>query len=249
MEKLKLGFKRAVGRNNGLISSYHREKGKKKNYSIIDFYRNLVDIKGKIKFIKKDLFRTGFIAGVSYTNGYFSYILATHNMKVGDYIINKSNNFLKTGEIQLGVTCPLSDVKVGEKIHNIEYFPGTGGKISRSAGTFAKIIKKYNKNILIKLSSGEFRLFYKNCICTIGRVSNIRHNEIIIGKAGMNRLLGWRPVVRGRAMNPIDHPHGGRTNGGIAPRTPWGFLTRGVKTVKNKKSYIIKKKRNGVNKK
>mgnify|MGYP001362458421 CR=1 FL=1 len=107
----------------------------------------------------------------------------------------------------------------------------------------AKIIKKYDKNVLIKLSSGEYRLFYKNCICTIGRVSNVQHNEFIIKKAGINRLLGCRPIVRGRAMNPVDHPHGGRTNGGISPRTPWGFLTRGIKTVKNIKSIIVKRRK------
>ena len=243
MEKLVLGFNRALGRNRGLISSYHRERGKKNNYKIIDFNRNLLDIKGKIKFIIKDRYRSSYLAGVSYTNGYFSYILLVHGMKIGDYIINKSNINLKNDETQLGISCQLKYVKIGYKIHNLEYFPGSGGKVSRSAGTFSKIIKKYDTNALIKLSSGEYRLFYKNCICTIGRVSNISHNEEIIKKAGINRLLGWRPIVRGRAMNPVDHPHGGRTNGGISPRTPWGLLTRGIKTVKIIKSNIIKKRK------
>ena len=243
MEKLIFGINRALGRNRGLISSYHRERGKKKNYKIIDFNRNLLDIKGKIKFIIKDNYRSSYVAGVVYTNGYFSYILAAHGMNVVDYIINKSNINVKNDEIQTGIACQLNYVKIGYKIYNLEYFPGSGGKISRSAGTFSKIIKKYNNNILIKLSSGEYRLFYKNCVCTLGRVSNIEHNEFIIKKAGINRLLGWRPVVRGRAMNPVDHPHGGRTNGGISPRTPWGFLTRGVKTVKIIKSNIIKKRK------
>lgn len=243
MEKLIFGINRALGRNRGLISSYHRERGKKKNYKIIDFNRNLLNIKGKIKFIIKDNYRSSYIAGVAYTNGYFSYILAVHDMSVGDYIINKNNINIKNDETQTGVACQLNFVKIGYKIHNLEYFPGNGGKISRSAGSFSKIIKKYNDNILIKLSSGEYRLFYKNCICTLGRVSNIKHNELILKKAGINRLLGWRPVVRGRAMNPVDHPHGGRTNGGISPRTPWGAITRGVKTVKNINSNIIKKRK------
>lgn len=243
MEKLTIGINRALGRNRGLISSFHRQRGKKKNYKIIDFNHNLLDIKGKIKFILKDNYRSSYIGGIFYTNGYFSYVLLPHNMNLGDYILNKSNKNLNNDNIQLGLTCQLNYVKVGAKIHNLEYFPGNGSKISRSAGTFSKIIKKYNNNILIKLTSGEYRLFYKNCICTIGRVSNINHNENNIKKAGINRLLGWRPVVRGRAMNPVDHPHGGRTNGGIAPRTPWGLLTRGVKTVKIIKANIIKKRK------
>lgn len=243
MEKLIVGINRSLGRNRGLISSYHRQRGKKKNYKIIDFNRNLLDIKGKIKIILKDNYRSSYIAGILYTNGYFSYVLLTHGMKIGDYIINKSNINLNIDQTQLGLSCQLNYVKVGYKLNNIEYFPGEGGKISRSAGTFSKIIKKYNNNVLIKLSSGEYRLFYKNCVCTIGRVSNIIHNEIIIKKAGLNRLLGWRPIVRGRAMNPVDHPHGGRTNGGISPRTPWGLLTRGIKTVKNINSNIVKRRK------
>jgi len=168
----------------------------------------------------------------------FGYMLAISGMQVGDFIINCAST--QTNDV--GISCPLKYIKVGEKLHNLEYFPGTGGKISRSAGTFAKIIKKYKTNALIKLASGEYRLFYLNCMATIGRVSNLAHNEISIGKAGNQRLLGWRPVVRGRAMNPVDHPHGGRTNGGIVPRTPWGAITRGVKTVMQIKSQIIKKR-------
>jgi large subunit ribosomal protein L2 len=241
MKKLKIGFKSAYGRNRGLISSYHRQKGSKKLYKIIDFGRNLLNVKGKVKFIEKDSYRTGFVAGICYTNGYFSYMLAVDGLKVGDFIVNSlaSNTTFST----VGVSCLLANVRVGEKISNIEWFPGMGGRVTRSAGTFSKIIKKYADRVLIKLNSGEFRLFFNNCMCTIGRVSNIKHNELNIKNAGFNRLLGWRPVVRGRAMNPVDHPHGGRTNGGITPRTPWGALTRGVKTVKNFKACIIKKKK------
>jgi len=239
MNKLKIGFKSAVGRNRGRISSFHRERGLKKIYNIIDFGRGLCDIRGKIKIIFKSLNRTSNIAGIAFTNGIFTYMLAVEGMKVGDYIYNTNKEILNN---ENGISCPIQYIKLGQKFHNLEYYPGSGGKISRSAGTFSKIIKKYEKNILIKLKSGEFRLFFYNSMCTIGRVSNIKHNQIIIKKAGINRLLGWRPVVRGRAMNPVDHPHGGRTNGGIIPRTPWGFLTRGVKTVKNFKSQIIKKR-------
>lgn len=243
MDKLKLGFKSAYGRSRGRISSYHREKGHKKGYRIINFTKALINVQGKILFIKQDGYRSSFIAGVYYTNGYFVYMLAIHNMKVGDYITTKINNFENENQIKLGLSCPLKFVKVGEKIHNLEYFPGTLGKVARSAGSFVKIIKKYEETALIKLLSGEFRLFFLNCLCTIGRVSNIKHNELHIGNAGKNRILGKRPVVRGRAMNPIDHPHGGRTNGGITPRTPWGALTRGVKTVSIKKAVIIKKRK------
>jgi len=240
MDRLKIGFKSAFGRNRGRISSYHRQRGKKKTYSIIDFGRSLCDIKGKIKLIKSDLYRTSKIACVAFTNGTFSYMLAIEGMKVGDFVINTRKNLVIN---TLGVSCPIQYVKVGEKISNLEFFPGTGGKISRSAGTFSKIIKKYITTVLVKLQSGEFRLFFYNSICTIGRISNSNHNQNIIGKAGINRLLGWRPVVRGRAMNPVDHPHGGRTNGGIAPRTPWGQLTRGVRTVKNKNVQVVLKRK------
>lgn len=239
INKLKIGFKSAYGRNRGRISSYHRERGLKRLYTIIDFGRNLYNIKGKIKFIQFDNYRSSKIAGIAFTNGIFTYMLAVDGMKVGDFIVNTISN-LKNDVI--GLSCPLKFVKVGDKINNIEYYPGSGGKIARSAGTFCKIIKKYNKTALLKLQSGEFRLFFLECMCTLGRISNINHNQVILKKAGVNRLLGWRPVVRGRAMNPVDHPHGGRTNGGIFPRTPWGKLTRGVKTVKSKKLVIIKKK-------
>jgi len=239
MNKLKIGFKRAVGRNRGRISSYHRQRGLKRNYNIIDFGRSLCEIKGKIKFIFTSLNRTSKIAGVTFTNGIFTYMLAVDGMKLGDYIYN---TYTKLNNNNIGISCFIQYVNLGEKFHNLEYYPGSGGKISRSAGTFCKFIKKYEKNILIKLKSGEFRLFFYNSMCTIGRVSNIQHNQLKINKAGNNRLLGWRPIVRGRAMNPVDHPHGGRTNGGIIPRTPWGALTRGVKTVKILKSQIIKKR-------
>jgi large subunit ribosomal protein L2 len=239
MNKLKIGFKSAYGRNRGRISSYHRQRGNKKVYKIIDFSRTLFDIQGKVKMIQYDAYRNSKIAGIAYTNGLFSYMLAVEGLKVGDWILNTQNNLFKA---TLGSSCQIKDVKSSQKISNLEYYPGSGGKISRSAGTFSKIINRYNNNALIKLKSGEFRLFFLNCICTLGRVDNLKYNQIIIGKAGTNRLLGWRPIVRGRAMNPVDHPHGGRTNGGITPRTPWGQLTRGVKTVKKLKPQIIKKR-------
>lgn len=243
MEKLKLGFKSAYGRNHGRISSYHRERGLKKVYTVIDFGRNLLNVKGKVKIIQKDRYRTSNLIGVCYTNGYFSYMLAVQGLRVGDYIINKVDNFSHDNQVQLGLSCPVSKVKVGEKICNIEWFPGLGGRVTRSAGTFSKIIKKYATNVLIKLNSGEFRLFRSDCFCTIGRVSNVIHHEENVLRAGVNRNLGWRPTVRGRAMNPVDHPHGGRTNGGISPRTPWGALTRGVKTVHNRNALIVKKRK------
>ena len=243
MEKLKIGFKGAYGRNHGRISSYHRERGSKKVYKIVDFHRNLVDVRGKIKFIQKDRYRSSPVAGVYYSNKYFSYMLAIDKLKIGNFIMNTyGNEKLESNQKQLGLSCPLRYVKVGEKLHNIELLPGKGGKIIRSAGTFSKIIKKYEYNALMKLSSGEFRLFLLDCMCTIGRVANIHHHEENLLKAGKVRWLGKRPIVRGRAMNPVDHPHGGRTNGGISPRTPWGALTRGIKTVKKKKICIIKKR-------
>ena len=203
----------------------------------------MVNIKGKVLSIEKEPYRTGYILSVLYSNGYFSYMLAVEGLKIGDYIINKRSDFTNYNQSALGLSCPLKYVRVGEKISNIEWYPGIGGRVSRSAGTFSKIIKKYNDIAVIKLNSGEFRLFLLNCMCTIGRVSNIKHNEAIIKNAGSNRLLGWRPVVRGRAMNPVDHPHGGRTNGGITPRTPWGGLTRGVSTKKRVIACVVKKRK------
>jgi large subunit ribosomal protein L2 len=243
MKKLRFGIKSAYGRNKGLISSYHRQRGVKKLYRILDFGRNLVNIKGKVVSLEKEPNRTGYIIGVVYSNGYFSYMLAVDGLKVGDSILNKSSDFKDDNQSILGLSCPLKYVRVGEKISNIEWYPGLGGRVSRSAGTFSKIIKKYKDIALIKLNSGEFRLFLLNCMCTIGRVANIKHNEIKIKNAGIARLLGWRPVVRGRAMNPVDHPHGGRTNGGITPRTPWGALTRGVLTKKRVTACIVKKRK------
>jgi len=245
MDKLKVGFSSAVGRNRGRISSYHRERGQKNLYTIIDFGRSLLNIKGKIKFIKLDFYRTSYIAGVFFTNGIFAYMLASNDMKVGDFVYNTTERHLivHNNRINLWVSCQLKDIKTSEYIYNLEYFPGSGGKVARSAGTFVKIIKKYEKNALVKLYSGEFRLFSLRCMCTIGRVSNINHGQENLVKAGNNRLFGWRPVVRGRAMNPVDHPHGGRTNGGIVPRTPWGALTRGIRTVKDVKVHVIKRRK------
>lgn len=220
MDKIRIGFKSAYGRNNGRISSYHRERGTKKVYSVIDFNRSLCHVKGKIKFIKKDRFRSSYIAGIWYSNNYFTYMLAVEGLKVGMYVMTMLEELVDYKQKQVGLSCVIRNVKIGEKIHNLELLPGRGGKFIRSAGTFSKIIKKYPETALLKLSSGEFRLFLLDCMCTIGRVANIHHHEEHLKKAGENRWRGWRPIVRGRAMNPIDHPHGGRTNGGIAPRTP-----------------------------
>jgi len=144
-------------KNRGLISSYHRERGAKNNYTIIDFGRMLCNITGKIKIIKVDAYRTAKIAGVAFTNGVFSYMLAVEGMKVGDFVLNTQEKLTKFNN---GNSCKLHFVKVGEKINNLEIFPGSGGKITRSAGTFSKIIKKYKETSLVKLSSGEFRLFF-----------------------------------------------------------------------------------------
>nr|BBC77580.1 ribosomal protein L2 [Nitzschia sp. PL1-4] len=230
---------RKKGRNNrGIITSRHRGGGHKRRYRLIDFKRIKKDTKSFVKSIEYDPNRSANIALIQYTDGKKKYILHCKNLNIGDIIDSTS--------IRIGNNLPLERIPIGKSIHNIELLPKKGGQLVRAAGTFAKILAKNNKYVTLRLPSKEIRLFNKNCTATIGEVGNSEHNQIKSGKAGRIRWFGRRPKVRGTAMNPCDHPHGGGEGkapiGRVQPLTPWGKGTLGIKTRKKKKSdsYILK---------
>jgi large subunit ribosomal protein L2 len=232
---------RTKGRNNqGRITIRHKGGGHKKRYRLIDFKRNKIDIQGKVISIEYDPNRNSYIALIYYTDGEKRYILHPENLKIGDTVISGNNI-----NIKIGNTLPLSLIPLGTEVHNIELFPGKGGQIIRSAGTSAKILAKENNFVVLRLSSKEIRLFKKECMATIGKISNSEHYNILLGKAGRKRWLGIRPTVRGAAMNPVDHPHGGGEGkcpiGKPRPLTPWGKPALGIKTrkCKNKSDIFI----------
>ena len=228
------------GRNNlGRITSRSRGAGHKNKYRSVDFYRKKDDIKAKIERIEYDPNRSAHLALIKYEDGKMNYILAPSQIKIGDEIISGTNK-----EIKIGNCMPLSDIPEGTDIHNIELTPNSGGKLVRSAGASAQISGTDENYCMIKLSSGEIRKVINSARATIGSVSNSDHQNIKIGKAGRNRWKGKRPTVRGVAMNPIDHPHGGgegKTSGGRSPVSPWGQSAKGLKTRKNKSTdkYIV----------
>ncbi len=230
------------GRNNtGRITSWHRGGGHKRLYRFIDFKRS-VEGEAVIERLEYDPNRTAFIALLAHTDGSKSYILAPNNLKVGDKITSGFE-----ADIKIGNCLSLKNIPVGTIIHNVEMKPGKGGQLARSAGTSVSLAGKDSGYAQVKLASGELRLVPLDCRATIGIVSNPDQKNINIGKAGRNRWLGKRPHVRGVAMNPIDHPHGGgegKTSGGRHPVTPWGKPTKGKKTRKNKltSKFILKRK-------
>ncbi len=236
-KSLTFGFKRNKGRNNqGKITCRHKGGGHKRLYRFISFKRNCNSIIGKIASIEYDPNRTSFISQVDYSNGKKEYILSPNSIKIGQHIICSENAPIITGN-----SLPLSKIPYGTDIHNIEIYPGKGGQIARSAGCFGKVLSKEKEYTIIKLSSKEVRLFHKSCFATIGKVSNLDNKKCTSGKAGRSRWLGIRPTVRGSAMNPIDHPHGGGEGrspiGRPRPLTPWGKVALGKKTrIANKKS-------------
>tara|TARA_Y100001970_G_C14201291_1_gene841255 strand:+ start:1110 stop:1940 length:831 start_codon:yes stop_codon:yes gene_type:complete len=235
------------GRNNlGRITSRSKGAGHKNKYRQIDFYRKKDDIKGTIQRIEYDPNRSAYIALVKYEDGILNYILSPNKIKEGDNIISGRNKDIKVGNCM-----PLSDIPAGTDIHNVELTPNGGGKLARSAGSSAQISGIDQNYCVIKLSSGEIRKIINTARATIGTVSNSEHQNIKIGKAGRNRWKGKRPLVRGVAKNPVDHPHGGgegKTSGGRSPVSPWGQSAKGLKTRSNKRTnkYIIarRKKRN-----
>ncbi|OFX02147.1 MAG: 50S ribosomal protein L2 [Alphaproteobacteria bacterium RIFCSPHIGHO2_12_FULL_63_12] len=229
------GLVSAGGRNNnGRITMRRRGGGAKKLYRVVDFKRRKFDIEAKVERLEYDPNRTAFIALVKYLDGELSYVIAPQRLKVGDKIIAGEKVDVKPGNAM-----PLRSIPVGTIIHNVELKPGKGGQIARSAGNYAQLVGRDGAMAQLRLQSGEVRLAPAECMATIGAVSNADHMNETVGKAGRQRHKGNRPSVRGVAMNPIDHPHGGgegRTSGGRHPVTPWGKPTKGRKTRKNKRT-------------
>lgn len=234
------------GRNNrGIITSRHRGGGHKKLYRIIDFKRNKFNIKGKVSSIEYDPNRNARIALIKYIDGDKRYILYPRSLKIGSMIVAGSD-----APIEVGNALPLSNIPLGTAVHNIEITPTKGGQIVRAAGTYAQIVAKEGDFITLKLPSTEVRIIHKKCYATIGQVGNIDASNITLGKAGRRRWLGKRPRVRGIAMNPIDHPHGGGEGrspiGKTNPVTPWGKPALGQKTRLSKKysnKYILRRRK------
>ena len=238
------GLNKTGGRNNtGRVTSWHRGGGHKRKYRIIDFKRVKHDVPANVERIEYDPNRSSFIALIKYQDGIKSYIIAPQKIKAGDSIISGNKVDIKPGNAM-----PISSIPLGTLIHNVELKPGKGGQIARAAGTYVQLIGRDQNHSILRLASGEVRLVLSSCMATIGSVSNSDNKNINDGKAGRSRWLGKRPHVRGVAMNPIDHPHGGgegRTSGGRHPVTPWGKPTKGKRTRSNKKTdrLIIRRRK------
>jgi len=244
LKSLTFGKHSTGGRNNlGRITSRGRGAGQKNKYREIDFYRKKDDLKAKIERIEYDPNRSAHLALIKYEDGVMSYIVAPSKINIGDEIISGRNK-----EIKIGNCMPLSDIPAGTDIHNLELLPNGGAKLARSAGSSAQISGTDDNYCIIKLKSGEIRKIINTARATIGIVSNSDHQNIKIGKAGRNRWKGKRPSVRGVAMNPVDHPHGGgegKTSGGRSPVSPWGQSAKGLKTRNNKRTnkFIISRRK------
>ena len=240
-KSLVVPLKRSGGRNcYGRVTAWHRGGGHKRQYRIVDFKRDKREIPAKVASIEYDPNRSARIALLHYADGEKRYILAPNELRVGDQVISSP-----AADIKPGNSLPLRHIPSGTSIHNIELKVGKGGQIARTAGSSAQLVAKEGKYAHLKLPSGEVRLVLQDCYATIGQVSNLEHDSISIGKAGRSRWAGWRPVVRGVAMNPIDHPLGGgegKSSGGRHPCSPWGKLEK--KTRKNKRTdkYIVKRR-------
>ena len=244
LKSLTRGKNSTGGRNNlGRITSRSRGGGHKNKYRLVDFYRKRDDIAAKVVRIEYDPNRSSYLALIKYSDGIMNYILAPDKLKIGDEIVSG-----RSKGIEIGNCMPLSDIPAGTNIHNIELSPNGGGKLVRSAGSSAQISGVDENYSIVKLSSGEIRKIISTARATIGSVSNSDQQNIKIGKAGRKRWIGKRPSVRGVAMNPVDHPHGGgegKTSGGRSPVSPWGQSAKGLKTRKNKRTnkYIISRRK------
>ena len=226
------------GRNNhGRITSRFRGGGHKQSYRIIDFKRRKFDVPAVVERLEYDPNRTAFIALIKYDDGDQAYILAPQRLAPGDTIVSGQHVDVKPGNAM-----PLGSMPVGTIVHNIETKPGKGGTLARSAGTYAMVAGRDQGYVLLKLKSGETRMVDATCMASVGAVSNPDHMNEVIGKAGRNRWKGQRPISRGIARNPVDHPNGGRTNGGKHWATPWGKPTKGTKTRSNKRTqkFIVR---------
>ena len=236
--------KKTGGRNNrGRITSRRRGGGHRRSYRRIDFKRDKVGIPAKVHSIEYDPNRSARIALLYYADGEKRYILAPIGLEVGDQVMSGSD-----AEIRPGNALPLENIPLGSNVHNVELKPGKGGQLGRSAGAEIQVMAKEGNLATLRLPSGERRLVPLTCCATIGQVGNLEHENVVLGKAGRSRWLGKRPKVRGVAMNPVDHPHGGgegRASGGGHPVTPWGQPTKGYKTrkKKNKSDQMIIQRR------
>lgn len=243
-KSLLLPLKKTGGRNcYGRITSRYIGGGHKRLYRIIDFKREKHDIPARVASMEYDPNRSAFIALLHYADGEKRYILAPHNLQVGEVLMSGENADIKPGN-----ALPLKNIPLGTLIHNIELKKGKGGQIIRSAGTYGQLMAKEGNYAHIKLPSGEVRMVHLECYATIGQVSNLDHENVSWGKAGRSRWLGRNPRVRGVAMNPVDHPLGGgegKSSGGRHPVTPWGVPTKGYKTRRNKGTdkFILKRRK------
>lgn len=237
-------LKSTGGRNcYGRVTTRFRGGGAKRRFRVIDFKRNKLNIPAKVAAIEYDPNRSANIALLHYADGEKRYMLAPVGLRVGQKVIAADD-----ADINVGNCLPLKTIPLGTEIHNIELRPGGGAKKVRSAGTVAQLMARENEYAQVKLPSGEVRLFHVDCRATIGQVGNLDYENVRVGKAGRTRKLGRRPHVRGSAMNPVDHPHGGgegRTTGGRNPVTPWGQPTKGKKTRSNRRTqrFIVKDRR------
>ena len=230
------------GRNAyGRITVRHRGGGAKRKYRIIDFKRICRDVPGKVIAFEYDPNRNVSIALIAYRNGAKSYMLRPEGLKVGDPVINSAR-----AEAKIGNSMPLRNVPIGFLVHNIEFVPGQGGKFARSAGNSVQLLGKEGELAILKMPSGETRTVRLDCWTTVGTLANADFKNITLGKAGRTRHRGFRPSVRGMAMNPVDHPHGGgegRSKSGSHPVTPWGKCCKGARTRKRKSTAIIKRRK------
>ncbi|MDE3016558.1 MAG: 50S ribosomal protein L2 [Pseudomonadota bacterium] len=244
VKQLTEGKRKSGGRNNnGRLTAFRVGGGHKKAYRVIDFKRRKFDVSATVERLEYDPNRSAFIALIKYEDGEQAYIIAPQRLAVGDTVISSDKADIKPGNAM-----HVKSIPVGTLIHNVEMKEGKGGQMARAAGSYVQLVGKDGGYAQVKLRSGEVRMVRDTCLATIGAVSNPDHQNRVIGKAGRSRWLGVRPCVRGVAMNPVDHPHGGgegRTSGGRHPVTPWGKGTKGTKTrsTKKKNKLIIKSRR------
>lgn len=243
-KSLTVGKSEKSGHNNsGRITSWNRGGGHKRRYRMVDFRRQKFGMSAIVERLEYDPNRTAFIALIKYQDGEFSYILAPQRLKEGDEVIASEKTDVKPGNCMM-----LKNIPLGTIVHNVELKLGKGGQLARSAGAYVQIMGRDSANTILKLTSGEVRIVNGDCLATIGSVSNPDHQNRVYGKAGRMRWLGVKPTVRGVAMNPVDHPHGGgegKTSGGRHPVTPWGKPTKGKKTRNNKRTanLIIRRRK------
>ena len=223
--------------NTGRITSRRKGGGHKQAYRVVDFKRGKHDVPAVVERLEYDPNRTAFIALIKYADGVLSYILAPQRLAVGDSVVSGQSVDVKPGNAM-----PLGSIPVGTIVHNVETKLGSGGSLARAAGTYAMVAGRDQGYVLLKLKSGETRMVLSTCMASVGAVSNQDHMNEVVGKAGRTRWKGFRPVSRGIARNPVDHPNGGRTNGGKHWATPWGQPTKGKKTRKNKSTqkFIVR---------